>query len=343
MKPHCLMTSRLVFVHLGMEFPKHLLANINYCKREFRNVEVVLIHDAPLESLPNISGVSFYQFIKNDNEVIPILSKLQRNFDFRSGFWLTTKLRLLALAEYVGKVQSQVIHIESDVWLAPYFNFEYLPSSEFWLAYPQVDTNRSIASIMFINGVEGARILQEGTLKNPELTDMELLEKLRRDFTKQVISLPSSFDFDFQFTQSSFLNKEITMFDGAAIGMHLFGADPRNTFGFLSQYVDFPNIITKMSDLQFRLHEERLQVAFGQSYSDIVCLHIHSKATTLFVKDYREVLESVIQERALGVKRSFLPRVALFCLVELSKLAIMRIFRKTRHRILKFQELMLCF
>jgi hypothetical protein len=334
MKPHCLMTSRLVFVHLGTEFPNHLLANINYCKREFRNVEVVLIHDAPLKSLPNINGVSFYQFIRKDNEVIPILSKLQRNFDFRSGFWLTTKLRLLALAEYVGKVQSQVIHIESDVWLAPYFNFKYLQSSEFSLAYPRVDANRSIASIMFINGIEGARTLREVTLKNPGLSDMELLEKLRRDTSKKVISLPSSFDFNFQFAQDSSFKQEQTIFDGAAIGMHLFGADPRNTFGFLSKYMDFPSVTPKMSTLQFRIHDERLQISFEHGYSDIACLHVHSKATTLFVRDYREVFESVIKERSLGIKKSFLPRVALFCLVELSKLAILKIIRRIRVRIL---------
>jgi len=331
---NCLMTERLVFVHLGMSMPKHLIANIKYCKREFSDVEIVLIHDAPIETLPNISGISFYRYTSVDHEVTPILSKLQRNFEFRSGFWLLTKLRFLALAEYVGKVQSQIVHIESDVWLAPYFNFKYLQSSEFSLAYPRADTNRSIASIMFINGIEGARTLREVTLRNPELSDMELLEKLRRDISKKVISLPSSFDFNFQFAQSSSLKQEQIIFDGAAIGMHLFGADPRNTFGFLSKYMDFPSVTPKMSTLHFRFHDERLQISLGHGYSDIVCLHIHSKATTLFIRDYREVFKSVIKERSLGIKKSFLPIVALFCLVELSKLAILKIIRRIRVRIL---------
>ena len=319
------MNSKLVFVHLGDKIPKHLTANLEYCYRTFPEVEIVLIHNAPSYLFRELRGVNLYRYEAGRNAIDKILSKFPKNVEFRSGFWLKTKLRFLALAEYIEETESSVVHIENDVWLAPYFDFEYLEKFESNLAFPRVDVERSIASVLFINGFEGAETLQKFTIDLPELTDMELLETIRRGSSSKVHSLFSSFDLTSDLVHNK--EKDIQLFDGAAIGMHLFGADPRNNFGLLERFKDFPKVSPEMSKLQFGFNDDRFGILVDNDFLEIVSLHIHSKDISIFVNDYRKVLKKAIIDRKSGPKRSFLPAVFLYSALELAKLATLKVFR----------------
>jgi hypothetical protein len=314
-----------VFVHLGKRFPSHLLANIEYCKRTFPHIEIVLIHNSSQSQHKKISGISLYEYNDEDLQVKNIVVGFEKNLDFRSKFWLMTKLRFLALADYVETTMSSIVHIENDVWLAPYFNFEHMQGKKYSLAYPQVDRNRSIASVMFVNSVSGAALLRDHTIRHPELSDMELLNLIRTESSDQVVSLLSSYnlltDEDFKFHAGR------QIFDGAAIGMYLFGADPRNSFGFLKRFIDFPGVEPKLSSLRFRVNEQKLEVVSGGNFLEIASLHVHSKTETLFYRDYVDTLKEILADQKAGRNSNFLIKIFIKSVIEIMELAISKSLR----------------
>jgi hypothetical protein len=317
--------SKLVFVHLGKRFPSHLLANLEYCKRTFPHIEIVLIHNSPQSQLKKISGISLYEYKDNDHQVKNIVVGFEKNLEFRSKFWLMTKLRFLALADYVDTTMSSIVHIENDVWLAPYFNFEHMQGKKYSLAYPQVDRNRSIASVMFVDGAKGAAPLRDYTIRHPELSDMELLNLIRTESSDQVVSLLSSYNLltekDFKF------NSGKQVFDGAAIGMYLFGADPRNSFGVLRRFIDFPGVEPKLSSLRFRVNEQKLEVVSGSNFLEISCLHVHSKTETLFYRNYEDTLKKILADQKAGRNSNFLFKSFIKSIIEIVDLAISKALR----------------
>ena len=129
---------RLVLVHLGAAQAEHLWLNMKSILKRFPKIEITFISDRYHQQLPVDSRVSFFQYQRTEVDRT-ILTNLEHDSKFRSGFWHFTIERFLALEQYHQRFPwSKVLHIESDILLLPNFPF-VRPKPEgmnIWLTTP---------------------------------------------------------------------------------------------------------------------------------------------------------------------------------------------------------------
>jgi len=287
----------IVFAHFEAKIPKFLVENIKRTIKTFPDKQVFLITD--LEShKKKIPGLKIYSY-QRSNEWNLLENLLEHPKNFRNNFSLTSTARFLALSEFSSTVSGGIIHVESDVILSDDFPFATLIQKGSKIAFPVVNDELAIASILYLRDKNAAKMLSEYTLNlakaNSLTTDMHILREISKKEGKNFQLLPTtpSNRLVIPNAPSEFLSEnekafEIfrSYFDGGDLGRYLFGDDPRNwggrppvrhnpsiTFYNIRNLTictdrtrNFPFIASREKNEKFPIH----------------ALHIHSKEPSLF-------------------------------------------------------------
>lgn len=239
-----------------------------------------------------------------------------RRINFRDNFWFATKARLFLIPKLMEYFKlEKVLHIENDVWIHPEFPFQLLNNLRHSLAYPRVDEFRGVASILLINGESGGKLLTDACIRWPDMTDMQILGQLWVN-QQDVYALPSTFG-----NGNNVLDNWI--FDGAKIGMYLFGSDPKNTLGVIKRFKKSP-----MGDLDSPLgiqsYKETVWLINQGTFKRVANLHLHSKTVGMYSKNWLLILNRQLTKNRMNLSYSFSPHAFLFSIYELTY----RILRK---------------
>lgn len=287
----------LVLVHIG-KIPGHLSANIRYLIKSFPERKLYFIGDTnpPIGGdLSQLIHIPIESLIQDWPEEFSVTDK--RRF-FRKNFWFTSKARLVLIPKFMRMFGvNEVIHIESDVWIHPMFPFYYFEELEAPLAFPRVDGNRGIGSVMLIKGELGIELLEKACASWPKSSDMHILGNLMNADVR-VRELPSLINDHNLGAQGGWI------FDGAAIGMYLFGADPKNSLGIICRFKKSP-MGSSLKDLTISFIGEDLIISDRLRWNKIGSLHIHSKSKSIFSSRWRFVLDKQIKLNQRGRYYSF--------------------------------------
>lgn len=294
---------KIVFVHLGNAPAEHLWANIRTLVKRFLNIEIVLVSDLERSELISHPRIEFFKYIR-PAVYGEQLSRLNFEFEFRSGFWQYTLERILALNQYHDTFpQKKLMHVESDVLLLDDFPFQIfeLQTKLSWLS---VDENRDVAALIYLPHAKATKTLAEALLSqlsvDPTLTDMKFLREFRLKNPTEVLLAPSlSLEMATHLISKGEMNLKIGselssaskiffgIFDPAAFGMWLTGSDPRNYYGsrkvFDTREILNGGTFINPGTFQYRLSDTGgLFVSINNMESRVWCLHVHSKDMRLF-------------------------------------------------------------
>jgi hypothetical protein len=286
----------LVLVNIG-PIPEYLKSNLKYLEETFCDRRKVLICNTTDDSWLN--GLSF-DLVNSDSLVMEwpqqFIVSDNRQY-FRNNFWFTSKARLLLLTNFMKIAgMKRVLHVENDVWLNPKFPFQYFDELEAPLAFPRVDNERGIASTLFIHGEEGINLLEQACDKWSTSTDMEILGNIMNS-DPRVCELSSTRNIG-QLARNDWL------FDGAKLGMYLFGTDPRNSKGIIKRFRRSP--LGELDPCQKIDHLDR-QIVLQTKDSEfkIASLHIHSKDKRIFGKNWEKILTKQLRKERLRMSLGF--------------------------------------
>ena len=287
---------KIVFVHYGEYLPRYLIQNLKVTKADFPSAEVILITDSNLR-IQEIADVSVFRS-SFDLSQIPSLGILKHPKDFRDGFWFKSIYRFFSLREYMKTKPGEIFHVESDVRLSKDFPFDKFIDHELDIAFPLVDQQRGIASLLFVRNILSldhflSQIVSYMSIDSSE-TDMTLLGKYSLNFPGRVLILPigpyEMMKFGEQRMQDGW--KESTLrnieyfggyFDGFHFGQYLFGTDSRNSYGISylkskSSIQTFPKDSVKINWNQSRNFPF---VSHLDSPLPLFSLHFHNKSVRM--------------------------------------------------------------
>lgn len=308
------MKSEFVFVHLGVSIPQYLKLNLERTYKLFPDTRITLICDIP-DATSEYAKVSHYQQTETTRD---IFSKSHLDRTFRSGFWIKSLERLIAVFEYQVKNQvDNLIHIESDVLLMPNFPLEMLEQLTLptWTKYSET---KSVGAIICIPTYKQAELLLQSTLslitRNTFITDMTLLNELSKNlmlannFSHGILNSNETLEDLKNKHEKHFLSEGF--FDPAQIGMWLTGEDPRNHLGMnvihSNELYELGESEINPAKLQYSLDKENNLWAKNSNglQFPIWSLHIHSKNKKLFHhKDSSELRMFIQKSQDLRVKR----------------------------------------
>ena len=276
----------IILVYLGKRIPRYFIKNLNYLC-EFQNRPIVLITDVSasrkLKIQERVRIVDANQFFDG--------WKTQSKSSYRGFFWDKTIKRLYVLFRFVEAEEIlECIHIEGDVWVAPYANLDFELERNTCI-YPSMSGNRGIGSIMFIENYRNKTSAELLRLMSTHsgLTDMQLLGsffRLRPDIFKPLPSGPG------------IKSENQDLYDGAVLGMHLFGEHARNRFGFYRMFWDYPDLAIDWGKSQFEINSHsQLVLTYERKDYILNSLHLHSKNMKMFTKDWKRTLDSQLLYR----------------------------------------------
>jgi len=323
----------IVFVHYGTKLPRHLVLNISRTSQLFPSAKIVLLTDQKyVKGLKNCEVID----VLCEIEIEQTSNALNHPRDFRSGFWITTFLRLIAISKYVIERQNSILHVESDVILAPDFPFEKFKKLSSPIAFPIVGPGLSVASVLYIESSSAAEDLYCYLLalvaRNSKTTDMKALDDFRNSNPRSVsllpLATPSSEYYLDLLGQKDLREMENNFgifngaFDGIDIGFYLFGEDPRNNQGFrLIRKLDSSSYL-KLNLLNFNYDKNRqfVNIQAGDKEIPLFSLHIHSKDLRAFhLTRFQKLLKRRILNSHLKDDKEFVFRAFLKLLVPFLK------------------------
>jgi hypothetical protein len=232
------------------------------------------------------------------------------------------------------KYPEALIHVESDVILARDFPFASFSSFDCDLAFPIVSLTQGIASTLYVRSYMAAQKLASFSLEqvksDPSTTDMIILRKFFEAFPNLVRILPigpiklncyrSFLDDDLLCQMGSSFELLGGIIDGADIGYHTYGVDPRNSRGIKILRKGIETNYLDVSKTKLMYSESRNFLNFWDSnlkYSiPIFSLHIHSKDLKLFpVSKSSKYLKYGVKRYLEKESFEFVPRIFLMTLV----------------------------
>lgn len=284
----------IVFAHFGKTIPTHLKTNLRRSISLFPEHSVFLITDS-LNLDFEIQGLGVFGYKKDESWDL-INSKLKHPKEFRDGFWVKTLGRFFALDYFLELHPGPLLHVESDVLLAPDFPFKEVQLFGRNIAFPLVSENQGIASSLFLRDRNASRKLCKHAIEcvmlDANATDMTILRSFASNFYSEVRILPTGFS-ELLVDNARDVPLEVTayqdfkgVFDGLDFGYYLFGIDPRNNRGLLLLQKRIPNYFIDAGRAQFVYNATRqfVDVIAPNSFNSIpvYSLHIHSKRVELF-------------------------------------------------------------
>lgn len=271
----------ILFVFLGDKIPRYFIENVRYTSDLFSDLDVVL------------ATTSTRQFRINGAKQLDLPEFLLRaggGVGFRGGFWTKTFDRLFAI-EAVHELfpNHRLLHIEGDVKLAPYLNFERFSASK--LNWGRVTPTQDGAALLQSPTIDTSRrlgaLLRMEVEKKPRVTDMSALANIRHSVPDLVELLP---------TEPASEVSEI--FDFAPIGMWLGGTDPRNERGVAYFRRRQESHLVNPEQIQFSHRNGHLLVSSAVSASsEVQNLHLHSKNPSLFSSSWESVVSALLKNK----------------------------------------------
>lgn len=268
---------RIVFVHLNTNLPKHLIENIKRMRLLFPESDLHIVHNLEI-SLADKFDITAHRITQSKYE--SDFKNHQWSTDFRSGFFQSSLMRVFVLEQFHKKFpMDPILHIESDVILMPDFPFEQIAELRMphWNSFGiDADVGALIYSPTFNDTELLVKALRKVLCSNPHSTDMTALNYVRKENPEIYKLFPSSYQ-DETFKSLPFI------FDGAALGMWLFGEDPRNHYGSTPRFKN-----PRGSHLGFKKktvfldNKGRLLLKEGSVLSQVVSIHLHCKDIRLF-------------------------------------------------------------
>jgi len=226
--------------------------------------------------------------------------------DFRSGFWVETSRRFVALRDFQEDLKEPMVHVESDVVLFPSLELNGFERLDKGLAFPLVADDIGIASVLYSREARDMNNLVQSMLTSQKLhgavNDMQMLGLLSSEREDSVSVLPTitpSREWVEETTVDSLLVKMSSnyshfggIFDAATIGQYLTGLDSRNYRGQRRIFTIPADHTLDPSKMRFQLFGDQLMVADGFNNVEIPvhCLHVHSKDLRVFTTRERTAL-----------------------------------------------------
>ncbi len=209
---------------------------------------------------------------------------------FRQGFWSLSTERFVALAEVHEVLGADIVHVESDVRLAPGIDFSELRRRRQAIAFPMLAPGRGSGSVVYLRDPEASRQLAtelSAFVRATNGNDMQGLWDFWQRHPRDVGILPCVVEADDRrlkdsvgpqaYAEMHSLRAAMSgVFDAASYGQFLFGTDGRNdrygrrVIGGLSL-----SHFSQPSGLSFkRPLEWPITLSDG---SRLLSLHVHSK------------------------------------------------------------------
>jgi len=300
-----------LFIHLGGLPPKHLILNIKRFLELFPRQRAVLL----LSEGTNLSQDANFETVFIKESDFPALEEMEKvhDFNFRNGFWRNTFLRLFAI-EYFQNLHpnSGILHVESDVVLMPSFPWGFFESST-KLKWLRVHDGADVAALVYSPSHALMAKLTDELLSysktEPSITDMSAMFKFAVLHPDEHEYLPS---LTWVSNQSegleAFRLKEqsstLGYFDPLAIGIWLFGQDPKNNYGFTRRYKHQAHHDLDPRKLDLRM-DENGDVIDKEGFK-VFSFHLHSKNTALFGPNWKnEMGLQIKQAKQLANANSF--------------------------------------
>lgn len=283
----------LVFVHLGNGPHRHLLTNIRATCARFPHRSVFLVvdqkHPWHLRLPRNVSIVRH-----RAGRAEAVLSRhVTQELNFRSGYWLNTARRYLALAAFQGSSRRPLLHIESDVALLSDPSSLMYASGKTW-SYSLTSDSMGVGALLYSRDAPASDSLADFIVdhfaSNPGTNDMKALGAHHWSHSKEILTLPGASSPDSlivresapgRFRQAVSEAYEIFggVFDAFALGIYLFGIDGRNNRGFRKLFSTYPFSDLDYSGCSFRCAGQTLQMRDSTrgGWVPVLSMHIHSK------------------------------------------------------------------
>ena len=287
----------IVFAHFYSRIPKHLVLNLKRTVSLFPEHEICLITDQNCNNF-QVLGLEIIKYNPSDSwhDIERVLS---HPVDFRNNFWFVSIARFIAIAEVYKTTSESILHVESDVLLAPDFPFQSLSTLEKDFAFPVVSNDLAIASCLYIKNGLAAQKLASFTIKsvvsNTSTTDMHVLKDFLEKYSNKVQIMPSgpyqsnvfeTASKEFLKQTKSSISHFYGIFDGFDIGRFLFGDDPRNDRGFSVLRRNDSRTYLDTSKLDLFMTNDRdfpsVKNVEDATVLPIYSLHIHSKKLNIF-------------------------------------------------------------
>lgn len=279
----------VAFVFLGKKIPTYLRLNILRFVRQWPSMKVLLIvdspHSVPRQLLPKVEVVKY----KRSPQTADVLADLTLNAKFRSGFWIKTLERLLALqVGHATYPNWPLLHVEGDVMVFPGFPFEALSNLR-GLSWLRLTEDEDIASLILSESAsETSWLVSEVTrvaIEDRGTSDMRALRKVAADNPRRVSYLPSS--------PLDPRAEALGVFDALPLGLWLFGVDPKNLAGKRqNRHSDAHHLHSFENWIPSCSQSGVFEVSDGVRKIRVNSLHLHSKSLrVLRTKDFGQLPE----------------------------------------------------
>jgi hypothetical protein len=317
----------ILFCHFRAPIPKHLVLNIQRTISLFPDRKVCLLTDLNSESI-QIENLNI-EIYKPSKDWIELESLLGHPKKFRNNFWFTSLSRFIAISEFAMEINSEILHLESDVIISKDFPFQKFENCPYSFQFPIVSDSLAIASILYIKNSQAARYLAETVMctsrRDGKTTDMHILRAISNDPLVKFRLLPSApsdtdvivkSDLKFLSLNSEALNFFNGIFDGFDIGRYLFGIDPRNGRGFSKVRYPDNSVYVNARKLIFSMDSKRdfpyIQDSISKIKYPIFSLHIHSKNNKFFkLRTSAKMIEFAVNDSLKDPKSKFYPNIFL--------------------------------
>ena len=261
---------------------------------------------------PDSLPVTFIRVDTNQFEGDFVNHALDRKF--RGGFWQSSIMRLLVLEEvHAHFPNNPILHVESDVLLMSNFPISLFEGCRkvLWNNFNEVtDVGALVFSPNLDDSTNLVAALRSIIRENSKVTDMTALFRIRELNPDRFSILPTSC-FDPSYSKFPFI------FDGAILGMWLFGQDPRNHYGAQPRFINLPESKYKLKRGSFFTSEDGvLMLREREMISPVVSLHIHCKDIRLFKLTDKLFTARINQSSKYLVRPLFLPKVFFFLLIQ---------------------------
>ncbi len=291
----------ILFAHFDTPIPKYLENNLIRCRNLFPQHRVILLTNLNFK-FKKFDGINIVKYLPSKNWEM-VKNNLNHSYEFRKNFWFLSIGRLIAISEFVIANNTEVLHVESDVLISKDFPFDAFSQGDQEILFPQVSESRSIASTLYLRNAKVANKLIDfikfNSLEDSYITDMKVLSKLSNSQAFNFRSLPSV-PSDSKLLQSHHkldlkANKDAIryfkgVFDGAYLGVYLFGDDPRNHRGKSKVRQVMVDSFFIPQKIKFVVNLERKFLDIFDPMTNlstpIYSLHIHVKSAKIFTETY---------------------------------------------------------
>ena len=297
-----------MFIHLGRSKAPWLKENLRRHKKVFPSIPSVFISDNK-DLIKQIARDACETYLyESELGISRSFNKMVHNKDFRGNFWRTSLERILAISAYhQTTVDSQLLHIESDVILLPNFPW-YVFENNTRLAWMSANEDLDCAALLFSPNRLASQSLQKAIERqfnfNSELTDMSALNYIRKNRILEVEILPSSTReiADSKLLSQSYRFQEIEkgiakyggVFDVSNMGMWLLGENPRNRGGNVVRFEHFYNQDNRFRPDTFSFKGGNFFVGVNNPIV-LYSLHVHSKNLKVFKRNWHRNLERYVK------------------------------------------------